>query len=140
MARTQPMNLEEHFVAGGPGLTSTEPARMDLAPLRLVVVHVSSGGRVASLCRVLTLRPAVAWATWRLYAAGAGEVRVFGFFPDVESPTVVYELDGPAQDYVESHILPAGGSLPGPVRRLLRAWAGCDPGVGAVVVVAGRTQ
>ena len=143
MAQSQPVNLAEHFIGLAPsiqtGLRSTSPADIDVAPLRLVVLQVSSGGRLASLGRALSLRPSLAWVRWRMRASGAGEVRAFAFFPDVESPSVVYELDSPAQDYVESHVLPAGGRLPAPVRRLLAAWAGCDPGV-AAVVVAGRTR
>jgi hypothetical protein len=143
MAQSQPVNLAEHFIGLAPsiqtGLRSTSPADIDVAPLRLVVLPVSSGGRLASLGHVLSLRPLVAWAKWRIRASGAREVRVFAFFPDVESPSVVYELDSPAQHYVESHILPAGGGLPASLRWLLAAWAGCDPGI-AAVVVAGRTR
>ena len=138
------MNTAEHFVwqdaSNRPDDATRDGVAVDARVLRLAVVELSGAGRLGSLGRLLVLRGSVAWRRWRLRAWGARDVRAFAFFPELDSPTVVYELSGRAQLYVESHILPAQSSLPAPIRRLLAAFVGCDPGVGAVVVVGRKSD
>jgi hypothetical protein len=60
----------------------------------------------------------------------------YGAFPDVGSPTILYQLGGPAAAYAEARLLPA--AAPGPASLLLAAlsrWAGCDTSLGSVIVI-----
>ena len=135
------MNTIEHFIGGereGRCADGDEATGLDLRAIRHGVIKLSARSRVGALTRLLKLRASVTWLRWRLRAWGATEIRAFAFFPTLDSPTIVYELAGRARRYVETHVLPTDAGLSGPARRFLATVAGCDPGVGGVVVVGRR--
>lgn len=76
-------------------------------------------------------------ASRRMSRAGARAITRLACYPDADSPTLVYEIPSAAARYAERHLLPAGptGSLANLVRSVLAAWSGCDPAVGAIVVM-----
>jgi len=88
---------------------------------------------------LLPFQLAVAWRA--LARHGATVLGSFAVFPDVHTSTLLYELRSPAQRYAERFLVPRSPeSWPTAVmRKCLSAWAGCDPSMGAVVVV-GQTQ
>ena len=60
----------------------------------------------------------------------------YGLAPDLATPTVVYQLEGAAARYTEEHLLLAPRSrFAAVVFGILRLWAGCDPSLGAILVV-----
>jgi hypothetical protein len=65
--------------------------------------------------------------------AGAEVVGRFGVDPDLDSPSCLYELDSRAAEYADRCLRPRGRALP--LRRLIERVAGCDPALGAVLIV-----
>jgi hypothetical protein len=96
------------------------PIRLDTAP----IVRATT---------VLTLR----WRVWRAKRAlarqGATFVGTFGVEPNLRTPSIVYELNSAAGSYAD-RCLRAGGRAP-TLRRLAAMWCGCDPALGAILVV-----
>lgn len=136
------MNLLEHFVGseadfGPAGETSGFPAEVR-GRCDVEVLDLASGSVLKRMARLLVLRRRVARSRGKLRASGATEIGSFGFYPDLNAPTIVYDLAGPARPYVENHMLPGKGLIRAFVLRAAAAWAGCDPRVGAVVVVGAR--
>ena len=54
--------------------------------------------------------------------------------PDVEAPSFIYQLDSAAARYADRSMRPRGSDSR--LRRLITKWAGCDPALGAVALVA----
>ncbi|PYR44524.1 MAG: hypothetical protein DMF93_00020 [Acidobacteria bacterium] len=54
--------------------------------------------------------------------------------PDVEAPSFIYQLDSAASRYADRSMRPRGSDSR--LRRLITKWAGCDPALGAVALVA----
>jgi hypothetical protein len=54
--------------------------------------------------------------------------------PDVDAPSFIYQLDSPASRYADRSMRPRGSDSR--LRRILTKWAGCDPALGAVALVA----
>jgi hypothetical protein len=102
------------------------------------VIHLSAPSPAARLFRLLTLRLHIRLACRRLRQQGARDIRAYAFFPDLDSPTVIYELRSMSQRYAEAHLLWAGDAVPALARGLVTAVAGCAPGAGAVAVVGVR--
>jgi hypothetical protein len=65
--------------------------------------------------------------------AGAEVVGRFGVDPDLDSPSCFYELDTPAAEYADRCLRPRGRKLA--LRRLVARLGGCDPALGAVLIV-----
>ena len=94
------------------------------------------------LVRLLSLRLRVASEKRMLLRAGADRCVVYGVFPRVESPTLLYEVDTAAAQYAHTHLICNGnnsGMLRSLLSRVMTCIAGCDPSLGAVLVV-GSTQ
>ena len=71
-----------------------------------------------------------------LVQSGAEPVGRYGVAPDLATPTVVYQLGGSAARYAEKQLLLIPRSRPAAaVCKILRFWAGCDPSLGAILVV-----
>jgi len=54
--------------------------------------------------------------------------------PDVEAPSFIYQLDSAASRYADRSMRPRGSDSR--LRRLITKWAGCDPALGAIALVA----
>src|SRR2546425_1098830 len=105
----------------------------------IIVVRVAEGTQSRRIGRLLFLRPGRALLQRMLVSSG---LRVEGWFavvPDIKAPRLIYRLGGAAERYSQEHLVWNGGSR---LRRLLRtlvsAVSGCDPSVGAVVMIASR--
>ena len=69
-----------------------------------------------------------------LHLAGVEQIRRFGVDPDLEMPSCIYELDTDAAEYAERCLRPRGRLHQ--LRLAVRLLAGCDPALGAIVIVA----
>jgi hypothetical protein len=70
--------------------------------------------------------------------AGALHVRRFGVDPDLEMPSCIYELDTAAALYADRCLRPSGRLRA--IRRVIERVAGCDPALGAVVIVGRKPE
>ena len=94
------------------------------------------GPRYARLSVLLALRFRAAALQRTVAATGAVEIRRFGLYPDLAQPTLAYELDVMAEQYVEERLLPRPRSrVLSVLRKSLRAWAGCHPSVAGLLIV-----
>jgi hypothetical protein len=120
------------------------PWHPDLRALRIAAGQLSSGQLVAfgiplngtALSRALTLLALpfrVRRAERALRLAGARIVGRFGVDPDLDAPSCVYELDTAAAEYADRCLRPRGRGAA--LRRALGRWCGCDPALGAIVIV-----
>src|SRR6185295_19453951 len=66
--------------------------------------------------------------------AGAEIAGRLGVDPDIDAPSCVYELGTAASEYADRCLRPRGRLRA--IRRAIEAIAGCDPALGAVVIVA----
>jgi hypothetical protein len=112
-----------------------------LAPLMpggylAVALELPHGSRFRRLAGALGLPFGVARAERALARGGAELAGRYGVAPDLDAPTVVYQLGGAAARYAEENLLLGRRSWP--VAALcwtLRLWTGCDPSLGAILVV-----
>lgn len=104
----------------------------------MVALKMDEGSAIARLA---------AWA-WTLVRMRLVEVRLrqlsfapaacFGVYPSLGDPGLVFEMNTSAAGYASAFLLPQDAGTRGRIRRWLAAWSGCDPSLGAVVVVARR--
>jgi hypothetical protein len=106
----------------------------------IILIRAEETG-FARLSHWLLLPFQLAVALRALARHGATLLGSFAVFPDVRTSTLLYELRSPAQRYAERFLVARSPeSWPTAVlRKCLSAWAGCDPSMGAVVVI-GKTQ
>lgn len=72
-----------------------------------------------------------------LASAGAQIVARYGVDPHLDAPACVYELHTPASSYADRNLRPLGRMVP---LRRVAAWCfGCDPALGAIVLVARKS-
>ena len=155
--------LQNLFGDGGLKLLPEGPSRVSVVELggglvgtgsrcRKAIAEAPAGSTViflinteetgfARLSRWLFLPFQLAVALRALARHGATLLGSFAVFPDVRRSTLLYELRSPAQRYAERFLVARSPeSWPTAVlRKFLAAWAGCDPSMGAVVVI-GKTQ
>jgi hypothetical protein len=134
------MNVLEHFVGAqadfaGPSKAVDSLAAEATNQCSVETLDLLGAGPLARIVYLFLLRSWVARARRRLRRLGATAIGSYGFYPDLHAPTFVFDLDGPARHYVECNMLPGGGRLRSLTARVVTFWAGCDPRVGAVVVV-----
>lgn len=113
----------------------------DLAPggYLAIALPISSGGRMLRVAGLLSLPIRIAATKRLLVRCGATPAGCYGVSPDLQEPTVVYELRGKAGRYAERHLLSGRRAWPSAVAcGLLRALVGCDPSLGAVLVIGKR--
>jgi hypothetical protein len=105
-----------------------------------IALELSHGSRFHRTIKILTLPFRAAGVERELARSGADPVGRYGVAPDLATPTVVYQLGVAASRYAEERLLLTARSRPAAVVcAILRMWAGCDPSLGAILVV-GRKQ
>jgi len=140
---------------------STSPSSMSEGPFGNVIVHQGADrAGIQALRRTLDQLapgepiacaiPIAGSATRRLrtlatfrgdrrrieQALGEGSVDVaalLGVDPDLDAPACVYELDTEASHYADRCLRPRGRLAA--LRRIVQRIAGCDPALGAVVII-----
>ncbi len=132
-------NLLEHFVevgAGSAAVAATFSGRSPGSPRCAVeILDLSERGRLSRTARLLSLRLWLGRARHRLRSQGATPVGSYGFYPSLDAPFIVYDLAGEARTYVELNMLAGTGPMHVLTIRVLSFLIGCDPRVGAIVVV-----
>lgn len=104
-------------------------------PASAVVRIVIDGPIWARAWRLLWLRPLCRRAARRLQRHGVRETRRFAVLPGLAAPFLVYELGTSAERYAADRLTLGGAGI---LRRLARLVSGCDPDVGAILVVGER--
>ena len=85
------------------------------------------------------LLPAQLRAIARGVGSGGGTVvGRYAVYPDLAKSTIAYTLGSPAQQYSEAYLIarPSMTLLSRAIRFLISRWSGCDPSVGAIILVA----
>ncbi|SRR6266516_247925 len=104
----------------------------------VIALRIAGGvGRLTRLAGLITLPARVAAAKRAILCAGGTRLEgCYGVYPALEAPTFVYELGGPADAYATTHLIPGrSAGISGWLRRALARWIGCEPSLGAVLVV-----
>lgn len=149
---TLEMLLLGHGSAAGPGgrcrvIVST-PLHFNLVKLNDAMNRLPAGDIVAyavpldaaplpRLLMLATLRVRLRRAARLIARRGAPAVMRLGIDPHLEAPTFAYQLDSAASRYADGFLRPRGSAAPW--RRLAARCFGCDPGVGAVVVMGKKS-
>lgn len=119
---------------------ASEAARVLSAGQRVAIVVGPSGQGPLRVLSWLAQRRGLAAARRRLTRLGATRVRAIAVVPGRESLFLLYELDGRARAYAESHLLI--GAVPAAwvrmVKSVLRLAAGVDIAAEFVIVVGER--
>jgi hypothetical protein len=129
-------------------VTQPHPVWPSMAPLRQAVADAAAGECVAfavtldapplrRLLTLITLRLQRRRAVRALRASGAELVAQFGVEPSLSRPAWFYELDSAAAEYTVRHMRPRGRFVL--LRRIAERCFGCDPGLGAVLVMGKKT-
>lgn len=119
---------------------AAEASRALAGGRRVAIVVGPSGQGPLRLLSWLAQRPGLAAARRRLAGLGATRLRAIAVVPGRESLFLLYELDGRARAYAETHLL-VGAVPSAPVRMaksLLRLVAGVDVAAEFVIVVGER--
>ena len=126
-------------------VVATRAMRFDVASLTRCLQDTAAGDCVAfavrldgpAITRLATLA-VVRMLLWRARRAmersGARVVGTYGVDPDLDTPAFVYELNTPAAEYARRYLSPRGSFQV--VRLVVARLVGCDPALGAVVIVA----
>lgn len=103
----------------------------------LSVVMIIDAAGVAKAGRWLPLPFQLAAVTGAIIAEHGIVLGRYGVTPDLARPTVLYELRTPAQRYAQAFLLSRSrqNAFSRGIRKILSLWAGCDPAVGAVVLI-----
>ena len=132
-----------------PVLTPSNAVWPSMAPLRRAISDAADGDCVAfavpldtpPLQRLLTLTT-LRWHRRRaeraIRDAGAEVVAHFGVDPSLAQPSWMYELDTVASEYADRFMRPKGSNLA--LRRVAQHCFGCDPALGAVLVLARKPR
>jgi hypothetical protein len=101
-----------------------------------IALELPHGSLMLRMAGALGL-PARVVRTERALARGGAELMGrYGVAPDLGAPTVVYQLRSTAARYAEENLLMGRRSWPATTLcRILRLWMGCDPSLGAILVV-----
>jgi hypothetical protein len=86
------------------------------------------------LVMMSTLRVRLRRAERAITKAGGQIVGRYGVEPNLASPFCVFELQTTASEYAGRCLRPEGTARP--LRRIASWWFGCDPALGAIVVLA----
>ena len=129
-------------------VTQPHPLWPSMTPLRQAASDASFGECVAfavpldlpplkRLLTLSTLRLQRRRAVRALRASGAEVIAEFGVEPSLSRPAWFYELDSAAAEYTVRHMRPRGRFVL--LRRIAERCFGCDPGLGAVLVMGKKT-
>jgi hypothetical protein len=122
--------------------------RCDLPELSRMVARLRTGDAIVYAIRLdvpaLTRLVSLALLRRRLrqieraiVSGGAQIVARYGVDPNLDAPSCIYDLHTPASDYADRNLRPRGRLVA--VRRIAARWLGCDPALGALVLVAARS-
>jgi hypothetical protein len=123
------------------GAVEENRCREALAPLTpggylAVALELPPGSRFRRIAGALSLPFRLARAERALARCGAVLGGRYGVAPDLDAPTIIYQLGGAAARYAEENLLLSPRSWPAAiVCWALRIWIGCDPSLGAILVV-----
>jgi len=115
-------------------LPSLRESLDDLAPGECVACAIPLTGAPVTRLLSFALLPVRRWTAERTFAsAGADVLGCWGVHPDVESPSCIFDLQSSADTYAGQHLRPRGSKVL--LRRILAAIFGCDPALGAIVII-----
>lgn len=101
-----------------------------------MALRINGPSRLARLRILLVLRFRAAALRRALAETGAVDIRHFGLYPELEEPTLAYELGSAAERHAERGLLPRSRSWPlAIIRGSLRRWSGCHPSLAALFIV-----
>lgn len=100
-----------------------------------ILLRLESAGAVQRLLQFAGLPTRVRRAANMLRSMGIADCERFAVSPDVRQPVFIYSLRPPAAAYARNNLLPPNRGAGGALRWLITRWAGCDPSVGAVLVI-----
>jgi hypothetical protein len=100
-----------------------------------VLIRMGDGGKLARMAQLLLLPFAKARVERQLARWSASGVVGYAVAPSCETPMWVYRVDSAAASYAHTHLMPRGTGWKA-VRAAIRWWAGCDPAVAGLLVVA----
>jgi len=116
-------------------LRELREASMQLAPGDTIAYVVTLNAPLAARLMTFVTLPLRLWNAARLIQRDRLVlVGRYGIDPDATSPSFVYQLDSAASRYADRSMRPRGSDSA--IRRLAAKWAGCDPGLGAIALVA----
>ena len=117
------------------GLDELREASARLAPGDVLAYVVRLDAPIAARLMTLLTLPLRLWNASRVIARDRLVlVGRYGIDPDVTAPAFIYQLDSAASRYADRSMRPRGSGHT--LRRLLARWAGCDPALGAIALVA----
>ena len=125
-------------------ITPSNPVWPSMAPLHRAVGSAATGDCIGFAVRLDTplLTRLLTLATFRwqrrrahraICRAGGEVVAHFGVDPSLSQPAWMYELGTAASEYTDRFMRPKGSRVA--LRRVAERCFGCDPALGAVVVV-----
>jgi hypothetical protein len=114
----------------------------DAGDAPFIVLIESSNGTPGRLLAWLTMRVRARAAERAIVRAGGIPAGRYGLFPSAAKPVVSYRLHSAASAYAESRLLSlrAGHPYVARVRAAVSRLVGCDPSIGAFVVVGRRSS
>ena len=63
-------------------------------------------------------------------------INMYGIYPQIEDPAVIYSIGTQAEQYADRNILPPlSGSMKGNIRRFIKKLTGLHPSIAGVVIV-----
>lgn len=115
-------------------LPSLRDALEELGPGDCLACAIPLTGSPVTRLLSFALLPLRRWTAERTFAgAGAEILGCWGVHPDVESPSCIFDLRSCADTYAGQHLRPRGSKVM--LRRVLAAIFGCDPALGAIVII-----
>jgi hypothetical protein len=115
-------------------LPSLRESLDELAPGECVACAIPLTGAPVARLLSFALLPLRRWTAERTFATGGAEILgCWGVHPDVESPSCIFDLQSSAATYAGQHLRPRGSKVL--LRRVLAAVFGCDPALGAIVII-----
>lgn len=129
-------------------VVGNSPLQFDLARLQ-DALHRSAAGDVVAyavplaapaavrLLLLATLALRLRCAEWMMQRSGARAAVRYGIEPHLEAPAFVFELNTAASQYADRFLRARAPAAA--LRRLAARWFGCDPAIGAVVVMARKS-
>jgi rhodanese-related sulfurtransferase len=100
-----------------------------------ILLRLESSSPVRRLLQFLWLPVRVRRAVRSLRSMGISNCERFAVSPDVRQPVFIHSLQRAPAAYARNNILPPHRGPSGILRWLVSRWAGCDPSVGALLVV-----
>jgi hypothetical protein len=100
-----------------------------------ILLRLEATGALQRLLQFGALPGRMRRAANTLRSMGIANSERFAVSPDVGQPVFIYSLRQPSAAYARDNILPPNKGVAGALRWLISRWAGCDPSIGAVLVI-----